>query len=916
MQTKPILLFFLLFLTFQLFGQRYAEGIVTEPDGTPLSGVSIQAKGLLVSVLTDAEGRFKMQIPDGVNYIIVSYSGYKSLELEPSDEDMEIQLTEGVELDQVTVIGSRNIARNRLQTPVPVDIIPISQIINSQAQIDLNQILMYMVPAFQANRQTIADGSDHVDPIQLRGLSPDQVLILINGKRQHANSLVHINTTVGRGTSNVDLTTIPIASIERVEILRDGAAAQYGSDAIAGVINIVLKQNIGEFFVQSNMGITAKGDGATIEASANQGFRVGQSGFLNVGANFSNRGYTNRMESYNGPIYKEDKMQDDALIAANGLTRSDFNLRVGNAAMRNTGFLANMAMPIAAGLEVYAFGGINRKDGVSAGFFRRPIQEDRVVSSIYPTGFLPEIHTNNADASLTGGLRGQIRGWNVDFSNSFGRNKFGYRVENSNNASLGSISPRSFDAGGYIYSQNVTNIDLSRLFEKALSGINLAFGAQYRVENFQIYAGEEASWKNYGLRTVYNLDTTATGEIYVNDSSTIDVLGKSGGAQVFPGFRPENVTNQSRTSLGLYADAEFDITKRWLVALAGRGEKFSDIANKGNGFSNLFSSIGGKLTTRYMIAERFTVRAGVSTGFHAPSLQQRFFSSTATQFIGASLSEVGYFPNDSRAAQILGIPSLVPEKSTDFSAGITAKILDNLSLAIDAYTLSIKDRMLLTGQFGGNQDTTIRNILGQVGASSASFFINGIDTRTSGLDANIAYSLVFEDKHKLNITLGINFNQTNAISAPKIPSKLAGRENAFFNRQNQALLMTGTPNSKASLIFNYKYRRWSVMLRNTYFGQITYLDASSDKQFNSFNNQYETPDQVFKPKLVTDLVATYLLRSGLGFTIGANNLLNVYPDKYTHSFNNDGGRFVYGNYMTQFGWNGAYYFGRIVYTLK
>lgn len=916
MQTKQLFFFLLLFLSCQVFGQRYAEGIVTEPDGTPLSGASIQAKGLLLSVLTDAEGRFKMQIPDGVNYIIVSYSGYKSQELEPSDEDMEIQMVEGVELDQVTVIGSRNIARNRLQTSVPVDIVPIAQIVNTQAQLDLNQILMYMVPAYQANRQTIADGSDHVDPIQLRGLSPDQVLILVNGKRQHANSLVHINTTVGRGTSNVDLTTIPIASIERVEILRDGAAAQYGSDAIAGVINIVLKQNIGEFSVQSNAGITARGDGATLEASANQGFRIGQSGFLNVGANFSNRGYTNRMETYTGPIYVEDKGQDDALLSANNLTRSDFNMRVGNAGMRNTGFLANMAMPIASGLELYAFGGLNRKDGTSAGFFRRPIQTDRIVTSIYPNGFLPEIHTTNGDASFTGGLRGQIRGWNVDFSNSFGRNKFGYRVENSNNASLGETSPRSFDAGGHIYSQNVTNLDFSRLFEKKLSGINLAFGAQYRVENFQIYAGEEASWRNYGLKTVYNLDTTATGQIYVNDSLTVDILGKSGGAQVFPGFRPENVTNQSRTSLGLYADTEFDITKNWLIALAARGEKFSDIQSTGKGLSNLFSSIGGKITTRYVIASRFTIRAGISTGFHAPSLQQRFFSSTATQFVNSSLSEVGYFPNDSRPAQILGIPSLVPEKSTDFSAGITAKILDNLSFAIDAYTLSIKDRLLLTGQFGGDQDTIIRNLLGQVGASSATFFINGIDTRTSGLDANLAYSLVFADKHKLNITLGINLNQTQAISDPKVPTKLIGREDAFFNRQNRSLLMTGTPTSKASLILNYKYRRWSVMLRNTYFGSITYLDASSGTQLNTFNGKYETPDQVFKPKVITDFSATYLLRTGLGFTIGANNLFNVYPDKYAHSVNSDGNRFVYGNYMTQFGWNGAYYFGRISYTLK
>lgn len=904
----------------QMYAQRYAQGIVREPNGNPLSGAVIQAKGTLLSTLSDPEGKFKLEIPVGANQVIVSYSGYRSQELDITDDAMDIEMEDGVETDQITVIGSRNIARNRLQTPIPVDVIPIAQIVNDQGQLDLNQILMYTVPAFQANRQTIADGSDHVDPIQLRGLSPDQVLVLVNGKRRHTNSLVHINTTVGRGTSNVDLTAIPIASIERVEILRDGAAAQYGSDAIAGVINIVLKQNTGEFSIASNAGITQKGDGATIEMAANQGFRLGESGFLNIGANFSNRSATNRMDIFNGAIYDENTAKDDSILLAKGLNRSDFNMRVGNAAMRNTGIMANMAMPLGGGLEVYAFGGVTRKDGESAGFFRRPIQTERVVSSLYPNGFLPEIYTTNGDVSFTGGLRGQIRDWNVDFSNSYGRNKFDYRVENSNNASLGEASPESFNCGGHIYSQNITNIDFSRLFAKALKGINVAFGGQYRVENFQILAGEEASWRNYGLRTVYNLDTTANGVVYVNDSSTVDVMGKAGGAQVFPGFRPENTTNRSRTSLGLYADTEFDITKSWMVGAAVRGELFSDTDKSGKdenaAFADAFSSLGWKLTSRYTIANKYTLRGAINTGFHAPSLQQRFFSSTATQFVNGALSEVGYFPNGSRAAEILGIPSLRPERSLDYSLGFTAKVLPNLSFAIDAYTLRIKDRMLLTGQFGGDQDTTIRNLLNAVGASSATFFINGIDTRTSGLDANITYNVPFADNHKLNITFGLNFNQTKAISDPHVPEQLKGREDAFFNRQNQSLLLTGTPSSKASLIINYKYRKWSVMLRNTYFGKITYLDASPDKQLNTFTGQNEVADQVFAPKTVTDLTLTYRFRSGLGITAGANNLLNVYPDKYTHSFNNDGGRFVYGNYMTQFGWNGAYYFARISYILK
>lgn len=903
-----------------LYAQRYAQGVVREPNGNPLSGAVIQAKGTLLSTLSDPEGKFKLQIPVGTNNIIVSYSGYRSQELEVSDENMDIEMEDGIETDQITVIGSRNIARNRLQTPIPVDVIPIAQIINDQGQLDLNQILMYTVPSFQANRQTIADGSDHVDPIQLRGLSPDQVLILVNGKRRHTNSLVHINTTVGRGTSNVDLTAIPIASIERVEILRDGAAAQYGSDAIAGVINIVLKQNTGEFSVSSNTGITQRGDGTTVEVAANQGFRLGESGFLNVGANFSNRGATNAMTQYDGPIYNDDKVKDDSTLLANGLDRGDFNMRVGNAAMRNTGFMVNMAMPLGAGLEVYGFGGMNRKDGESAGFYRRPIQTDRIVSSIYPQGFLPEIYTTNLDASFTGGVRGQIRDWNIDFSNSYGRNRFEYRVEDSNNASMGDASPTSFNAGGHTYSQNITNIDFSRLFEKVLQGINFAFGGQYRVENFQIFEGEEASWRNYGLRTIYNLDTMANGTIYINDSSTVDVLGKAGGAQVFPGFRPENATDKSRTSFGLYADAEFDITKSWMVGAAVRGELFSDTGKSSDDekqfFADAFSSLAWKITSRYIISNKVTLRGAVNTGFHAPSLQQRFFSSTATQFVNGELSEVGYFPNTSRAAKILGIPSLTPETSLNYSLGFTAKVLPNLSFAVDAYTITIKDRMLLTGQFGGDQDTAIRNLLNGVGAGSATFFINGIDTRTTGLDANIAYNAAFSDNHKLNIAFALNLNQTKAISDPHIPTQLQGRENAFFNRQNQALLMTGTPTSKASLILNYKYKKWSVMLRNTYFGKITYLDASPDKQLNTFTGQQEVADQVFTPKTVTDLALTYRFRSGLGLTVGSNNLLNVYPDKYAHSFNNDGGRFVYGNYMTQFGWNGAFYFARISYILR
>ncbi len=958
-----IALFIFLF-SFVANAQRTVTGRVTAASSNePLAEATIQVKGTLVGTTTDADGRYSVYVPTGGASLIFSYTGFVSQEVAIGNKSiLNIQLAEGLELDNVVVVGSRNATRTKLETPVPVDVIPIAVVVNEVGQVDLNQILNYVTPAFQSNRQTVSDGTDHVDPAQLRGMGPDQVLVLVNGKRRHTSALVNINGTVGRGSVGTDLSAIPISAIERVEILRDGAAAQYGSDAIAGIINIVLKKDAEVVNANLSSGITQKGDGATTDLGLNYGFRFLDKGFVNVSGQYTERGATNRMEEYTGPIYfqpsgvtgedaylneqllslagRTRKQADDDTLRQIGTNRKQFNLKVGNSALRTGGVFFNLNYPIGSGAEAYAFGGYNSKKGNAAGFYRLP-NDVRNIKSLYPLGFLPEIHSTIEDRSLTLGLKGNLRGWNLDLSHSQGENNFDYRVENSLNTSLGLNTPISFRAGGFSFKQNTINFDINRLFGGVFRGMNVGAGVEYRADKYEIHAGEEASWKNYGLVTYIDTLRDANGKLLYR-SNTIDQLGKAGGSQVFPGFRPENEINQTRTNASLYADVELDLTEKILVEAAVRHESYSDFGNANN----------IKLASRVKITKNFAIRGAVSTGFRAPSQQQKYFNNTSTQFISGVAKEVGTFTNDSRLAKEFGVPTLKQEQSINLSLGVTGRLTEDLEATFDIYSIAIKDRISLTGQFSSTSPE-IAAILRNANAASAAFFTNAVDTKTNGADLVMTYNTKIESG-TIKAVLAGNINKNTVVlnDAGKPDVKASEKIkndpvalNTYFNREDQSRLEVANPNAKVTFTINYKSKngKLGIMLRNVYFGQVKYLDPinindtltwpasyriNGNGSFlgtngintqpfkNAFTGQNETFDQAFGGKIITDISATYQFTKQIGLTVGANNLLNVYPDKHSHSFNDSYGRFPYSRRVQQFGFNGSYYFARLLFVLR
>ncbi len=932
-----MLLFGSLFLCLTVLTQSGTiAGTIKSAAGEPLAGASLQIKGGKGGSIADNLGMFSIKAPAGPQVLVASFVGFATVNIQVTIPDggtvqQDITLTEDSDLTNVTVIGSRNLSRTRVETPVPVDVIPISQVINDIGQVDLNQILTYIAPSFQSSRQTIADGTDHLDPAQLRGLGTDQVLVLINGKRRHQSALVNVNGTVNRGQVNTDLSAIPATAIERIEILRDGASAQYGSDAIAGVINIVLKKKTGlleastsygqyntkydkNFGLYKLAGNTADpsvkaNDGGNFQASLGYGFKIDK-GYLSLNGEYISREATKRAGAYTGRIYRlvDGVNRDDSIIAARGLNRDLFDLHIGNSQMKGGNVFYNFGYPLSDKTELYLFGGYGKKKGISAGFYRYPdgatsiknsatIYENNVLA-IYPNGFLPQINTDIQDISTTAGLRTKLNDWNLDISNTFGKNKFDFNIDQSVNYTqffIAGNSQTSFDAGGLQFWQNTSNLDLSKKYN-VLKGLNVAAGLEYRVDAFKINSGEEASYKNY--------DTASKA---------------ASGAQVFAGFRDFG-GEQTRNSKAVYIDLEQDITDKFLITGALRFENYSDFG----------STLNYKLSSRYKFSDQFNLRASLSSGFRAPSIQQRFFAKTSTIFVsqGGTLVQVesGTFTNDSKAAEILGIPKLKEETSQNYSIGFTAKPFTGFEVTVDAYQVNIKDRIVLTNDFTGGTSAALKAQLAAAGASTANFFTNAVDTKAKGLEAVLSYNKRFGKTQSLRTILAMTFIDNEVEKGPDGKAIIhasdsliaSGQLGKYFNREDQSRIEVASPKNKISLSFNYKISKFGVLLRFVHFGKVQYVDPGIDPNnpaafpINTYNNDVrETTDQVFSAKTVTDLSLSYQITSQLGFTIGANNLFDVYQDRHTHSSNFSSGRFVYSRRVQQMGFNGAYYFARL-----
>ncbi len=828
----------------------------------------------------------------------------------------------------IVVTGTRRTDRTVADSPVPVDVIS-AESLSTTGFTEVNRALTQEVPSFNFPQPSIADGTDVIRPATLRGLSPDQTLVLINGKRRHSSALLNINGSVGRGSAAVDINNIPTIALSRVEVLRDGAAAQYGSDAIAGVINFQLRNarnggratfTLGRFYtnvqnvetydsVQVGAGNTPvlapdgtlalnytgkdrrRSDGQTATIAGVIAVPIGAAGQINLAAEFQDREDTNRT----GADQRRQYNLIGGRLDPRELTFDRFSHRYGDPQTRDTKVFLNTSLPFGGGeTEVYGFATYNDRQGESAGFYRRAL-DARNVPAIYPDGFLPLINTDTDDYAGTVGVRGAMAGWRWDVSGQYGRNRVDFKITNSLNRSLGPTSPTEFDSGGLTYGQSLFNLDLSRDLALSFAAeTSLAIGAEYRREAFDIRPGEPSSFAN-------------------------GPFGGAPGAQVFPGFQP-NIGGQrvdqehKRNNKSLYAEIDSDISDRFNVQLALRYENYSDFG----------SDVNWKAAARFEPIGGIALRASASTGFRAPSLQQQFYAAQATNNVNGILLDSVTLPVDNPVAQALGASPLDAEQSKNYSAGLVFSRVRRLNVTLDVYQVDLKDRILVTDNLqatrtaglpsGSNPGRAIAQILNAAGfptVTAARFFINGIDTRTRGLDLVTTYRVPLGNLGRLNLTAGINRNKTKITRNAAVPGALSTVPNlVLFGRSESLRLVKGQPRSKLNFSVDYDRDWLGVTARTTRYGKV--LSAGSDPFL-------DVPQST---KTITDLeVRVKPAGERLTLALGSNNIFDIYPDNVPRGRGVDpvtglARNFPDTNYalpfssFSPFGFNGRYLYGR------
>lgn len=754
-------------------------------------------------------------------------------------------------LDSVTIIGSRRVNASATDTPVPIDFIPLSKSSEQGGQFDLAQTLQYISPSFNSTRQTGADGADLIDSASLRGLGSDQTLVLVNGKRRHTTALVNLFGARNRGNTGTDLNAIPVLAIDNVQVLRDGAAAQYGSDAIAGVMNISLKKSKG---CEAILGYSqySVGDGKNYLPSAYCGFGIGENGVLGITAEYSDRGRSNRAEPGNPRI-------------------------IGDTQSKNSTLYLNGELPTTSTGKLYFTLGAQNRDASSAAFARGGVGSDDIPSrnseAMYPAGFVPFINADISDRYAIIGHRWQVGDWTTDLSQTYGSNEMRYRISNTINASIANQdllrggagrSASAFQAGGFLFSQATTNLDFSRFFDGFFQGANVAFGAEFRRENYQIFAGEAGSY----------IDADGVG------------FGGNAGSQGFPGFQPNDATNRNRDSTAVYADIETDLTQQLKLQTAVRAENYSDFG----------STTTGKLAASFKASEQLLFRGSVSSGFRAPSLQQVYFSSTFTDFISGQPQDVVLAPNGGTIANAAGIPKLKEENSKNATLGFTLNPSKTTSITADLYQIDITDRIGLSGRFDADNFPALGATLAALGVGQAQFFVNSIDTKTKGLDLTVSNKTNLGDG-KLSTFLALNLSQTEVVSV-HAPASLKGYESVLLSERERLFIEQGGPRTKATLGFDYSQGAWETNLKIIHFGSQTLGTFSGTEN--------GVPNAFYEPKTSADLSFTYSFDKNTKLTFGGNNIFNVKPTKQDPNETDNG--FIYDS--VQFGLNGASYFAK------
>ena len=887
-----------------IFAQSFVvKGKVTDAKtGAPIDGVTVKLRSSRAGTVTDSNGLFHINASAN-NELQVSAIGYQPAFARINGRpEINIALNSSItDLSEIVLVGSRSGGRVRTETPVPIDVININQAGATTARADLVSQLNYAAPSFNYNKQSGADGADHVDLGTLRGLGPDQTLVLINGKRRHQTAFVTLFGTRGRGNSGADLNAFPEAAVDRIEILRDGASAQYGSDAMAGVINIVLKKDINHWTI--NTGVAGyydhkynslnsvdpsqyytghRVDGGTYTFSANNGFAIGKNGgFINLSLDFLQQ-------------QKTFRQVPDTNVSTNpkALPTNTGRRAFGDGSVTTGGAMYNMEIPTSANNKVtfYSFGGYNYKasdayaytrngdntsrfpvDGSGNIIFDPAIMRKSSDGTIY---YNPHIQTHITDASLALGIKG-ITGsnWNWDLSNTLGRNDFHFYGDKTFNASSAALTQNHFNDGGFNFLQNTLNLDFNKDYKSVAAGFNLGIGAEFRYERYAIYAGEEASWKQY---------TNSTGQ--------------AAGSQGFPGFRPSDVIKANRNNVGGYIDAELNVTKAWLLDGAIRLETYSDF-----GFVNTY-----KLATRYKLSSNFNLRGSISTGYRAPSLQQINFSNTLTTFVGSMLEEEKVARNNDPITKAAGIPNLKQETSTNGSVGFAWKPAKGLTVTTDGYIVKVKDRIVLSGLFSAD-DTSLPTVftsqLKTLNVAYAQFFDNAVNTTNIGLDIVIDYNKTWGNKRiKLLLAGNIQHMTVDKVNVPPLLNDSYLHRKTFFSDREEAFLLASAPKSKASLNLEYGISKFSIGTHLTYFGKIRLLgfgytgpgvagsgepgDPNISGSFTGIDPYVSTEDGKsvvpevfnFNGKVTTDLYASFKFTRSVSLFVGADNVFNVHPD--------------------------------------
>ena len=854
---------------------RLVSGVVKDTTGTPLPGVAVAFTNNQTGTYTDADGKFSIQVRKNTRHLSFSFIGFATIEAAiPESGDMTIVMEEAIsQLDEVVVSVGRGAQRTFTDTPLPVDNFA-NKDLTTTGQFTFDKALQYRVPSFNTVNTPVNDASTLLDPYEIRNLGPSRLLVLINGKRKNLSSLLYVQFAPGRGETGTDLSGIPTNAVKRVEILRDGASAQYGSDAIAGVMNIILKDKFEYTELNVNSGVTSKGDGASYGMSFNSGSNFAKNGFINytIGVNQQDNAVRSGKIDVTTEIatFGDPSQSINAPVNANIVNFLKVNPTGGN--INGTGatsaakFEYNLGIPVGEHGQFYSNAAYVFKKVLSNANYRVPYWKvdygllhtpdpngvnytgDNTTNSagveIYKgyMGYMPTFEGDLKDYNATAGFKNETNGWVTDVSITTGGNQQTYTVNNTVNHTLGAKSPTSYKPGGFSFSHIVGNFDIS----KALThNFNIALGSEVRSETYKIIAGDTASYSGQGSNS-------------------------------FPGIRAENARTNSRYNLGAYLDATWDITKNFLIAGTVRAEKYSDFGD----------AQVGKFSTRLKLADdKIVLRGSVSSGFRAPTLHQIYAQSTQASSAGGTIVLSGLFNNGSKEAYALGVPKLKAEKSVNFTVGSGLNLNKNLSVTIDYYNITISDRIVYSSSITtddrllANPTTDLGRILkgsatgaGNADLASVQFFINGIKTRTQGLDVVASYKNIEVGSGRIGINLAGNFTLSNEIiGTPKDPKAIKEAGATILNAQVKSLLTEGRPKYKGILGIDYSLGKFNVVVNNTLFGPTKFQDIDNGGSIMT------NIKQVFQPAVVTDLNVGYAFTKNISLSFTVNNIANVLP---------------------------------------